>query len=634
MSRQIDSRGAARWLKRAEQLAWALDDTGVRRNVIDGYLVEGRRVGSLRTARVLDLPGRFVPFENLNTASNIPGSTERPWPLEVTAPGRGVMLERAPGDDVEFAFERPAAPALQTGLIGEAPTDQLRSLGITVPSAAPHGVVQVRLVCPASDPVPAINASALTIDYRGVSGLWVLVSRWGAGGAQKLDLMINEQVITELFGCPVLQRAVVPWANTTEAERRAWAAITGSTVIVALQLSENSLPLGVTASLGIMVIRPVDGEWQVVHSVKLAHSDLNHPLFALHTRISHLTGAPIWPEQLSGFDMTVTGMATDGVVVRLTSVVRHEIDATAVLPFSIGRGSMVVTGLLRCELNLHTMAFTHSVDAVTTDVGETAGTTNLAANLTTTNGVPVSAYVESWLAPDWPIHCTVTYDGLALHELVGFALGYRGATLSASGPSAAYGWRGMHTYRDPVTRFALRSLVRDETGSASEAERSITTNAFGFNAMTQSGSQITLYDYPPSYTGPLIVGIEDGQGNPLQAASIGLGGFELPLYRGAETGRVLARLELDGVGTTEAALAAGATTPVSTCYAMRRQIEDQLLPHRSVVTYRLSGNTIIETREANEVVAYAGAVSERYPVGVFYVGNALAVAPYGRMGWV
>ena len=121
MSRQIDSSGAARWLKRAEQLAWALDDTGVRRNVIDGYLVEGRRVGSLRTARVLDLPGRFVPFENLNVASNIPGTTERPWPLEVTAPGRGVMLERAPGDDVEFAFERPAAPALQTGLIGEPP---------------------------------------------------------------------------------------------------------------------------------------------------------------------------------------------------------------------------------------------------------------------------------------------------------------------------------------------------------------------------------------------------------------------------------------------------------------------------------------------------------------------------------
>lgn len=631
MRRRVDSAGAIKWLRRAENMARSIKKSyEVRRAILDGYVVEGRRAGAIRTATVLDLPGRFVPFGNLDIATNIPGVAEQPWPVEVQSPTRAVMLDAAPGDDLTFSFTRPEPPPLQVGLIGEPPTDQLRSIGITVPSVSPEGVLQTRLVYEQSDPLPTVNVGDLTINYSGVSDLWVYISRWGAGSARNIELLINEQVLIGLFGCPIIQKTAVPWENTTEGERRAWASISNYTVVLALQLSENTRPYGTTASIGLLVVRPVDGEWQIVYSTKIAHSALGDPLFLPHTRIDYDTGSPLSPTQLSGFDMTLTGVATDGTVAWLSSVMRHEIDATGTVAGVLRRGKMVATGVFKAQLNLETFTLTHDVVDVTADVGLFAGATDLGGNLETTNGVVLSTAVTSWLSPDWPIHCTVTYDGRTLTEMLGYALGTRGNTLSSGGPSVDYGWRGTHIYRDPVTRVTARTLTRDVDGNPTEATTSITTNDFGFNAMTEPGSDITVYSYPPTYTGPLIVGIEDGQGVPIQATSIGLGGFEVPLYRGGTINRVVARLEMSGAGSTEVPIPSGATTPYSTCYRLRTSAAVT----RGTVVYRLSGVTVLEVREGDITVAVCETIPDRYPLGVFYTGNALASAAYGAMGVV
>lgn len=54
----MDSAGAARWIKRAETLARSIRDAyGTKREIHDGYIVEGRRTPTGRSARVIDVPG-------------------------------------------------------------------------------------------------------------------------------------------------------------------------------------------------------------------------------------------------------------------------------------------------------------------------------------------------------------------------------------------------------------------------------------------------------------------------------------------------------------------------------------------------------------------------------------------------
>lgn len=68
IGKRADSAGAARYLDRARALAQSVRQKyGTKRNVIDGYLVEGRNAGGRRTATVIDLPGRFVAFGAANT---------------------------------------------------------------------------------------------------------------------------------------------------------------------------------------------------------------------------------------------------------------------------------------------------------------------------------------------------------------------------------------------------------------------------------------------------------------------------------------------------------------------------------------------------------------------------------------
>ena len=58
MIRQVSSADAARWLKRAEKLSRDAERKGgIKREIIDGYIVEGTSLGRLRRARVIDPPG-------------------------------------------------------------------------------------------------------------------------------------------------------------------------------------------------------------------------------------------------------------------------------------------------------------------------------------------------------------------------------------------------------------------------------------------------------------------------------------------------------------------------------------------------------------------------------------------------
>ena len=62
-SLRSDSIGGARLLKRAKALALSIQlSVGVRREILDGYIVEGRRVGENRKATVIDPVGRLFVF--------------------------------------------------------------------------------------------------------------------------------------------------------------------------------------------------------------------------------------------------------------------------------------------------------------------------------------------------------------------------------------------------------------------------------------------------------------------------------------------------------------------------------------------------------------------------------------------
>lgn len=60
---QCNSASGAKWLRRAKTLALSVaGSVGVKREILDGYIIEGRRVGDIRKATVIDLPGRLFLF--------------------------------------------------------------------------------------------------------------------------------------------------------------------------------------------------------------------------------------------------------------------------------------------------------------------------------------------------------------------------------------------------------------------------------------------------------------------------------------------------------------------------------------------------------------------------------------------
>src|SRR5690606_1867813 len=111
MIRRTNTASGAYLLKRAEALARSIVARfGKRTEVIDGYIVEGKRVGEQRIATVLDTPCQVVSLDNANdprgntcgvgTRDAIDprtGLVDGPYTLENTAPSWYPIQYRALG---------------------------------------------------------------------------------------------------------------------------------------------------------------------------------------------------------------------------------------------------------------------------------------------------------------------------------------------------------------------------------------------------------------------------------------------------------------------------------------------------------------------------------------------------------
>lgn len=625
INRRVDSVGATRWVKRAEALARSTRlEYQTNREIHDGYLVEGGRAGAIRTARVLDIPGRFVPFGNTSTAIGIPGASESWWPAWAGAPTRRTTLEqRKPeeGDPLEFAYEHPDARQLTAHFIGAPPTTGLRSLGISLPTSSADWVTQVRTVYPDTDPVPAVNANDLLINYSGVTALWVMVDAWGSGVRNKFTMLINEQEVISTFGVPIIRKS---WSDYSfqSADTRAWATVVSPVkVVVALWLSDDELPVGKAGSLGLMVYEVVDGEWELVKSHRLHHSQMPSPLLEPHYRVG-TGGMPLVPAQRSFLRPRAPTMMNDGQRAVFLTTLRHEVDATTGSTYS----PVVISAVLRVEIDLETYEVTVEADHLNTDAELSTGGT-----LTTTEGVLVAGAISyPWAAGEWPVYCWMHFDGSTMHEVLGFARGIR--TNLVGGPTVPPPWH-IHSYQDEAVRFRFRSTVWED-GVPQVSEVDVLTNDVGFNATTAPGNPVTVILYDNAYTGPLILGMTDGGNTEIPMSYCGLGVYEMSLYRAGTTTRVIARIDTVGGVVSEAALPSGAARPVSTCYAQSRILDDEdetEIPHRSVVTYRSGGATTIELRTGDDVVAHASEVAQDIRLGIYYMGNPFAVAQYGLM---
>lgn len=630
LARQVDSAGAVKWLRRAEFLARLIaPSVGVRRELLDGYIVEGRRTGDNRIARVMDLPGRFLPVYPRTIAISGVGSTGYPSPTPVGAPVRATMLEyedTANPRDIELT---PTDVPITYSVIGDPPAfSSTQPIGITDPTATPQGVVITRLVYNAALTPPTLNLVDFTINYTNLGPVFISIDRWGAGGAGDFHLLINEQVIIDAFGCPVILHTVVPYNNTVNAEHRAWATAHDNVVVLAMRLTEPARPFGVVSSIGVVVLQQVEGTWGITHTHKLTAAELDHPLFNPHTRVNLDTGVPLTPSQVSGFYLTSTGVASDGHKFVLRAVIGSQMDASATLAAGLRRGIMHATGILRCELDLTTQVLTHEITDVCSDAAATSGATDLAGELETTNGVVVSAAMSTpWLTPSWPVHCTALFDGTSLLELSAFTLGNRGDIFSAPSGGEGSSWRGVNTYRDPTMAYRHDTATWTPSGVYTETTKTITGSLFGITPGVAPGNEVSEYGEVTD-----VIGVEVGQVPYTPATYIGLGGFELPMRAASSTSWVLARIEFnDDLTTGIAPSPASATGLYSACYTIRTVEDDAVIPHKSTVTYRLAGVTVLQVRLGDEVFAADESIDERYPLGVFYIGNAFAQTPYGDM---
>lgn len=626
--KQIDSAGAARWLRRAETMARSIKKrAGTARAILDGYLVEGKRNGVHRLARVIDLPGRFVPFGHTGTAIGIPGASESWWPAWAESPTRRVTLEQdksEEGDPPEFAYKHPAGRQLSGHFIGDPPTTGLRSLGIAPPTSSADWVTQVRTVYPNTDPVPAVNADDLLINYSGVTSLWVMVDAWGSGVRNKFTLFINEQEVISTFGVPIIHKT---WSDYSfqSADTRAWATVVSPVkAVVALWLSDDELPVGKAGSLGLMVYEVVDGEWELVKSHRLQHSQMPSPLLEPHYRVN-AAGVPLDPAQRSFLRPRDPAMMNDGRSAVFLTTLRHEVDATTGSSYS----QVVISAVLRVEIDLATYEATVEVEHVNTDAELSTGGT-----LTTTEGVLVAGAISyPWIAGEWPVYCWLHYDGSTMHEVLGFARGIR--TDIIKGVAGMAPWR-VHAYQEDPIRMAFRTVTMED-GEPIEVVTDMLISEAGFNMLTSAGSPVTVLLHDP-FDDPIaigmIVGMTDGGNSEIPMSYCGLGVYEMSLYRAGTTTRVIARLDTAGGIVSEVPLPTGATRPVSTCYAQTRILDDEdetEIPHRSVVTYRSGGATTIELRTGDDVVARASGVAQDIRLGIYYMGNPFAVAQYGLM---
>lgn len=114
MKRRSTTAGGVKWLRRAEKLARAVTAKyGTTREINDGYLLEGRRVGKLRSATVIDPPGNITTMKR-NAVSGrmvdiVPCGTRDTFdPLMPLVPL--VLGDQGPSKELTIVFGPPPVP--------------------------------------------------------------------------------------------------------------------------------------------------------------------------------------------------------------------------------------------------------------------------------------------------------------------------------------------------------------------------------------------------------------------------------------------------------------------------------------------------------------------------------------------
>lgn len=639
INRRVDSAGAARWVKRAESLARSIRQKyQAKHEIQDGYLLEGKRAGNIRTARVVDIPGRFVAFGHDDIVIGFPGFEEDKRPVWVSAPVRAVMLEKPleVGDDPrEFVFERPDTDEATARFIGAPPPASFRSLGISAPNPSAGWVTQVRTIHPASDPVPPLDREyappypyldlGLTQDFSVVSNVWVMIDAWGVGHNGAFKMFIDEQIIQSLFGFPIIRKERSIYRGM--ADTRAWAAVVSPTKFAVTVLLADGIPAGQANSFGFFTCELYEGQWYI-SAYPLWHREMPHLLFQPHNRITP-GGVQISPTMRSHLYPWVPSMATDEDKIYFLATLRHEMDGSYVSPARTVYAALVVTGLLRVELDWQSGGLDVELSKVNTAAASIYQGAPLAGNLTTTNGVVVSDHIDyGWGLSDWVTYANLFYQGGAMYEVVGFSCGIRGeTTVSEGGFGGTTG--GPHRYRDDADRFEVRKTEYTEEGPV-VSDLAIEMPAHSMQPHTEPGSlmgPVWVGDYEPPIPGNVV----DGGNKRLAPAFVGDSKFEMQVFRRGTNEWALARLDLGTGQVVEVPLPDGVTYPVPTCYAQEVVRDDDVTPARTVVSYWLGGQTTVEIRSGDEVVAIAQEVPDRYPFGVYYLGNPYTTARYGQM---
>lgn len=116
--------GGARWLRRAQSLASSLGGSvGVRREIHDGFIVEGKKVGAHRFASVIDIPGQLAMMgANAVTgriADLVPCGLRDPF-SPYTPPSEPKLGEQGPGDNQVLLWGAPVAPGALSIAYGSA----------------------------------------------------------------------------------------------------------------------------------------------------------------------------------------------------------------------------------------------------------------------------------------------------------------------------------------------------------------------------------------------------------------------------------------------------------------------------------------------------------------------------------
>lgn len=627
MLRLADSVRAVRWLKRAESLARSIKlNYGTRRELLDGYIVEGRKAGKNRKAIVMDTPGRFAHFGALSK-SNMPVSS---FGAIARTPTRRLFLDDTLVDHPEplqFATEPGTSPPLYAFMLGPAPTEGIKPLGVTQPLTTPSGVLQTMLTHPIPDPTVVVGTTMT--DLRQVSQLWIWVRLFGAGGAGDTDYVIHESVFRNRFGGTLLPRVEMPVNGASNIGQSCIAAYVDGVLTVATIMHEDEIGWPTKLCFVAFARDPETGAHYIKRAGQVRSSEFDNPLFTPHPVLhlgraaeedpdgESLGGLPFDPPYVTQTSYPCFSMACNGQQLRFMSTITATLSARSLLypnKLETWWGSVVVSGRLQVTFDLASGAVSHTIDMVDCSSPRATAAMEGDVYLYTSLDWRVGEWLTGpWEAVEYVNYVSVAADGPDFYSVTGVHLGVRGW---ASDPPN-FIWQpdlgaNYHKYASTCTRI----VYEGPHGSAL-----FEGDQYAFESGVVLGGSVfggTIY----------------GLGDQFPIVPIGQGRVETPLYRVGGSARALLRIEPSGI--SQVALPDGAALPISSCYTTATVDPDtgEQYPHRSVVAYAPGGASTftIEVRVGDDTIATAVGLSRDMRMGVYYLGPPGADLAYGTMG--